>query len=187
MENKGQVTDFDGKSRADILFVMKAPGLDVYIGNDGLHYQFTQTENMEAFVKYQEQMQTMLTDPKTLVPEKLNITTYRVDMKLQGANSNPVVLTEKQSSYYENYYNIAAAPEGITDVRGYEQITLKDIYTRIDCVLYTINDALKYDFIAHPGAAYRHIKMAYRGAGEMKILEDGSLWFNTPLGSIQCH
>ncbi|MEY4202925.1 MAG: hypothetical protein RL013_628, partial [Bacteroidota bacterium] len=176
MENKGQITDQTGNLRSDVLYVLRTKGASVAITRRGLSYQFanTNTENPGIVgIKIKDEYSTPRTD------------FYRMDVVFSDANeySRPVPAGEPE--YVENYFNIPGSPEGITGVKGYERITLEDVWPGIDWVVYTDDGFIKYDFVVHPGADPSRIAMEYKGAVSLSLQSDGTLLAVTPMGEIR--
>ncbi|MCB0638881.1 MAG: hypothetical protein KDC54_19770, partial [Lewinella sp.] len=162
MENAGQVTNSDGVVRADILFLARQGGVKVAIKANGLSYQFEKHKALESPFS-----------------DEATVTIYRLDLELLNANPTPVVERTKPHPYFENYYNIASAPEGILGVRAYEQITLREVYPGIDWVIYTRDGQMKYDFVVQPGADPAQIRLRYSGSTDLQLNADGSVMAQT--------
>lgn len=62
-----------------------------------------------------------------------------------------------------------------TDVRTYDRLLYRDLYPGIDLVFGEGGNALKTDFIVHPGADPDAIRIRYSGAENLWIDEDGNL------------
>ncbi len=174
LENRGQVVDSEGEHRSDVLFTTRSRGVKVFISDRGLYYQFRQEER--AKVSWHSPLPTM-------DPGKESRTTYRIDVELVGANPDPEVIRKAPTGYYENYY-LAHCPEGITGVKSYEKVILKDVYPGIDWVLYRKGEFMKYDFLVHRKADPSRIRMRFDGAKGMKLLKNGDLKVKTPLGIL---
>ncbi|WP_313491896.1 MULTISPECIES: DUF7948 domain-containing protein [Sphingobacterium] len=75
IENIGQVTDQFNNPRPDIIAKYQAgSGLNIYLFNTGIHYQFSTKNEL-----------------------------YRMDVKLIGANPNPRIKKEKMTTFKEQY------------------------------------------------------------------------------------
>lgn len=171
MENKGQVKDHQGKNAVDVLFTASNAGAKLFITATGIHYQFTKSENsMPKIVKADNLKRT---NGKT--------ETHRFTVALQGSNTNPQVVAEKQAAYTETYLN---AGNNIQNVKSFERITLKNVYKGIDWVIYNKDGFMEYDFIVHPGSDASQIKLKVTDADEMQIAENGSLKIKTRLGEV---
>jgi hypothetical protein len=175
-ENKGQVRDQKGNPRTDIDFVLKAPGMTLYIGNGQLHYQFIK-----------EQARDTTTYTKANPPKHYQVagglTVSRLDLSLEGANKDAAFSKEEPRKAKYQYYT-DADPDGVTGVQAYGKIIYKNIYPSIDWVLYTNGKSLKYDFIVHPGGKVSDIQMKYEGAESMQLQKDGSLKVSGRLGTL---
>lgn len=166
LENKGQVTDQDGISRTDIDFKVSATtGLNVFIGKNGLHYQWAdvaskQNGSTEA------------------------VSMYRMDVSLLESNPNAAVTVEKKQTFTERYY-LASLPNG-TVAHSFAKVTYHNVYPNIDWVLY-FNEAgqLEHDFVIRPLGKVSDIKIQYNGSGKLTLNNDGSLTALTPLGEVR--
>ncbi len=179
IENKGQFTDDKGKPVPHVLFRASAPATDIYITTSGISYVFVKAEEDEE------------EEHKAGYREKMKIEWSRVDMDIRGAviKKENISALEQEEVYY-NYY-APHCPDGILQVRSYRKIIVKNVYPGIDWVLYRGSGvkgrgtgAIKYDFIVHPGADPRLIKLEYKGARKGKQLKPTSLQFNSEYGKI---
>ncbi|MBK8966749.1 MAG: SBBP repeat-containing protein [Lewinellaceae bacterium] len=177
MENKGQVRGPHGEARPEILFSANGRGCKVFVTATGLSYQFEKIEYPEGY-EPRNRHERLGPDAKT------RHNTHRVDMRLAGANPNPTIHREQAAAYYENYYNIPEAPEGILGVQAYEKLRFEQVYPGIDWLLYSKGQGLKYDFVVQPGADPALIRMDYSWADKMNLNPDGSLSIVTALGEL---
>ncbi len=156
IKNVGQITLPDGTPRHDIDFKLKAPGIDIFIAAEGLHYQWTKPT----------------AEGKTEV--------YRLDMTLEGANPDAEIVTEEHISYSERYYTTTIKG---ANAPACKKITYRNIYPGIDRVIYIKGNQTEYDFILHGGANPANIKMRYHGADSI-LLNAGGLNVYTPFGKV---
>lgn len=178
MQNHGQVTDQDHHQRKDIGYKLSAPGMSVFIGKDGLHYQWSKTRKSPKLEHNVLQVPGMPEQDK----ETSYITDmYRLDVTLVGANAKATVEEEGQLEYTENYY-LPQCPDGIT-THTFGKIIYKNIYPGIDWVLYTSDGQFKYDFVVHAGADATNIKLRYDGSTSLDM-KDGAVTAVTPFGNI---
>ena len=184
LENKGQVTDQYHNTRPDIQFRIAAtPGLNIFIGNGAIHYQFSKAEHTASAIKPgYSRLQTDL--PEKEVPN--DFTMYRMDVELAGADTSARVITEEKLDYYENYFTPGTNGQSVK-ASTWKKIIYKDIYPHIDWVLYVSNGALEHEFVIKDGGNAADIKLKYGGASELKINIDGSLAASTPFGIITEH
>jgi hypothetical protein len=205
IENKGQITDQHQNPRSDIDFRVSAPGMNIFIGEGQVHYQWSK---VNAAMRQCDNAAIPKLGSTSPLQGDLGVETYRLDVTLLGANKNAQLITEEQQEYYENYY-LPQFPNGQT-AHSYKKIIYKSIYPNIDWVLYVANskfksqnskegEGLKYDFIIHPGGNYKDIRIKYDGAASINLNnipennhlplgEAGrGLLVTTPFGSITEH
>ncbi|RYD57412.1 MAG: T9SS type A sorting domain-containing protein [Sphingobacteriales bacterium] len=182
IENNGQVTDQFHKQRGDIDFKLSASGMNIYIGDGQVHYQWSKTTRAEGTGKKsrpQRSREMLFERPKREKMPLPTCETYRLDVVLAGANSGAKLIMQEEQEYYEHYYG--GDFEG--KVSSYRKAIYKDIYPNIDWVLYIRDNQLKYDFIVHAGGNPADIKLKYNGATSLAI-KDGAFTATTPFGSI---
>ncbi len=196
LENKGQVMDQNRQPRPDIQFAIKAaPGLNIFIGNGAIHYQFGKAEGTGADKGSSSGQKSHLPLRPLLrgtLPRRgaeadeaapVSYSMYRMDVELIGANLNAEVVTEQKQDYYENYFNERTGEHGAT-AYTYNRITYKNIYPNIDWVLYMKDGQLEHEFVIHAGGRASDIQLKYGGATGLKVNADGSLTATTPQGII---
>lgn len=175
IENNGQIVDQHRHPRKDIDFGLTGSAINVFIGGGQVHYQWAKAETDISSAIHEQ-----LLKPGQQAANS-NISFYRLDAVLAGANVNAQVITEEKQPYYENYY-LAQCPQGIT-AHSYRKITYKDIYPDIDWVLYIKGSQLEYDFVVHEGGKVNDIKIRYEGASSLGLSE-GRLMITTPYGTV---
>ncbi len=178
LENKGQIIDNNRNPRQDIIAVTRSKGVQVFIGKQGLHYLFAKADTTDSPTANPK-----FSNGDSTYNENIDVTTFRLDVHLVGSNPTPSVEYEDATAFYENYY-LAHCPEGITGVRTFKKIILKDVYPGIDWVFYQHGEFMKYDFVAQPGADISLIQLQFDGATKIQKHDDGSILISTPLGSI---
>ena len=119
------------------------------------------------------------------------ISYYRMDMKLLGAviNKDSIIKEQQGNQGHYNYF-YPHCPDGIYNVNEYGKITIKSIYQGIDWIIYTNTKSeshpLKYDFIIHPQADYRQIKIKYINAQDVyPSIDKSKLNIKTIAGNIE--
>lgn len=174
IQNKGQIVDDAQNIRSDVLYKVPVTGGDFYVRKTGVTY-------VQYVLNSSEKMEERKTNNHQQVKSILK--GHRVDIDLNGASFSGEIIEEGEASEYSNYYQ-AHCPNGITHVKHFEKITIKNIYPGIDWVHYTNKGHLEYDFIVHPGADPSVIRMKISGAHRWKINNDGDLEIKTTLGKI---
>jgi len=143
IENKGQMTDMNGKTIPSVFFHTSSPGVDVYLRDSGLTYIFTR----------------ITTDPGNSQAKGKNATGVqtkkewaRLDMILEGSSISraQIVTGAPAGQGYTNYYH-AHCRDGILRVNEYNELIVENVYEGIDLVLHSDQSSgIKYDFIIHP-------------------------------------
>ncbi|MBI2272094.1 MAG: SBBP repeat-containing protein [Bacteroidetes bacterium] len=184
LENKGQITDASGKPLPFVFFKTETPGLNMFVTDKGLTYMFIKTHEKE---KNDHKYAGNKFSQRTEQPEQEEIKTEwtRIDMSLKGATiKKENIFNEGMSTGFSQYF-LAHCPDGITDVRSYEKITIEEIYPGIDWVLYNSdNKGFKYDFIVHPGADPKQIELVYSSLLPLKLNSNGNIEIKTNLGTL---
>lgn len=177
--NIGQVRDQYRNPRNDIQFSVAATGgLNIFIGNGELHYQFSKAENLP--------LQPIKEDRKhrrqdTPAPQQYSM--YRMDVALIGANKNAEIVTVGEQAYHQNYFTDWTGGKELT-AHSFSMVTYKNVYPNIDWVFRISNGQLKHEFVVRPGGNASDIKLKYCGATSLSLNADGSLTAATPQGSI---
>ncbi len=163
IENKGQLVAKDATEYGDIQFRLSTAGMNLFVGNGALHYQFRQVDNSDE--------------------NQAIIHSYQMDVSLVGANPNSKITKSGMLDYFETYYT-TGVENGIT-AHAYNKITYHDVYPGIDWVLYLNQSNIEYDFVVRPGADVSLIKLHYGGATDLSIGADGGIVAKTPMGTIR--
>lgn len=185
-ENKGQITDQDGKVNQDVRYLFHSNGLNVQLRTGGFSYdiyEIKKTSNPDFSKKEKNALP---------VPDQYHVSEYiyeklihRVDIDLVNSNTQSTITAEGKSPDYDNYYNLSDNPKGISNVHRYQKIRYKNIYPHIDLVFFKPKDTLKpieYNFIISPGGKISDIKMKFNGAPA--LIKDGKLTMNVRFGEI---
>lgn len=180
-ENRGQITDMLGAPRPDLLFSAHANGMDLFLSSTTLYYQFQRTIYPEGYRTDLKMMKHRLNEDS--LEKRIKTETFRFSISLEQSNPQPEVSTELQSNSADNFY-LFCCPNGITNVRSYGKLILHDVYPGIDWVLHSNGAGLKYDFVVHPGASPKRIKLRISNAEKLTITPSGDAVFHTSLGDV---
>jgi len=178
--NYGQVQDFEGKPVKDIIFSTKAPGLHLFFKKDGVSYVIYSKTNGESNSPGGFDLKDRL-NKKDSSP--LNYA--RVDLELVGGNiDRSKIVFEDELPGYVNYY-LPSCPEGITNLKTYRVVRVKDVYPGIDWVFrYDADGNLHHEFVIKPEGNPDEIKLKVKWA-DVKLSDDGSeIILSTPVGDI---
>jgi len=109
----------------------------------------------------------------------------RWNVKLDFLDANPDVQvlgtdrTEAVISYFKG-----SREEWKTGLPTYSSVLYRELWPGIDLLYSGTVDRLKYQFVVRPGADPGQIRLAYRGASEVKLGREGALQIDTPLGGF---
>jgi hypothetical protein len=172
-ENKGQVSDQNYQPRPDVLFGGVDGKMAFHIKKNGISYQLNRVDSRKKEKDGRNE--------EMNVPDK--VTVHRVDIKWKNCNSQVTTATDEAVEGYGNYY-LAVCPDGVTNVKSYKGITVKNIYNNIDIHYYESDGSLKHDYIVAPNSDYKQIQLEVSGA-KIELAEDGSVLLKTSLGDVQ--
>jgi hypothetical protein len=178
LENKGQVRDQHGRPRPDVLFSGEAAGLSYHLLATGLHYQLLRVERWRP----EASPGLDFGEGQGEVPDRIGV--YRIDVAWAGANPGVRVEPGPALPGHEHFYHVPAGAPSALWVRRYQSLWYRGIYPGIDLHYYRgAHGGLKYDFIVHPGADHRHIRMEIKGA-DLAVGSQGGLVLDTPFGQV---
>jgi len=95
-------------------------------------------------------------------------------MRLQDAATSPRITGVDQLPGKVNYL-VGNKSDWRTNIPTYERVRYEQIYSGIDLVYYGNQRQLEYDFVIAPGASFKQIRMAFDGAGKLKLNRRGDL------------
>lgn len=166
IENKGQWHE-------DILFKSKFLGGNLWIQQKKMlfHIQdFSATQGMHAnFDANQES----LVNRQTVI-----------HLNFLGSNEINTVIKQEPTPNYYNYFLGNDKTKWASEVRGYGEATLKDLYDGIDLKLIEQKEHLKYEFHVAPNTDPSAIKLEYVGQEKLYVNDNGDLIVKTLLGEI---
>jgi hypothetical protein len=108
-----------------------------------------------------------------------------IRMNLVGARSTAQVAGVDELPVRSNYFTGNDPGKWRTDVRQYAKVRYTGVYPGIDLVYYGNQQELEYDFIVSPGADPSKIRLAFKGAKDVSIDNNGELILRTRGGEIR--
>ncbi|GEC71919.1 gliding motility-associated C-terminal domain-containing protein [Flavobacterium flevense] len=168
-ENKGQITDQNGKPNNAVKFLLNTNGLNVQLKQNGFSYDIYETKKIPVKHRIEENnsISSIAKNDKKVPDYNLEYTFHRIDIDFVNSNPHVELISNEESKDYDNYYNVPDKPEGIVNVHQYQQITYKNIYPNIDVVFSIPKDsskAVEYNFVVHPNGKISDIQLKFNGA-----------------------
>ena len=108
-----------------------------------------------------------------------------LSMKLEGANSMPVVSGVDRQAARANYIVGNDPTKWIKDVETYSRVLYSGVYPGIDLMFYGNQQRLEYDFTLAPGADFRGIRLRFEGADQIELSPEGALVLHTAAGDVR--
>lgn len=116
--------------------------------------------------------------------ENLSYQSTVVAAHFVGSSAVQVIEKEKPSSHYYNYFIGNQASKWAAEVRAYETVILKELYSGIDLKIADNGHEFKTEWWCAPGSDPRLIQIDWKGAEHVRVDEQGNLVIRTPLGTI---
>ncbi len=108
-------------------------------------------------------------------------------LRLVAAKRNPQVVGLNRLPGKTNYFIGSKQNDWHTNIPSFARVEYKDVYPGVNIAYYGNQRQLEYDFIVAPGAKTEQIKLAFDGADEIRIDEQGELVLSTAGGEVRQH
>jgi Bacterial Ig-like domain (group 3)/Cep192 domain 4/Beta-propeller repeat len=105
-------------------------------------------------------------------------------LRIAGGNPNPQIDALEEQGGKVNYYLGSAPGSWLTGIPLYAKVRYRGIYPGIDVVHYGNQGRLEHDFIVHPGADPRLIRMKISGANSVSLDRSGTINLKTASGAM---
>ena len=96
---------------------------------------------------------------------------YVLQLEFVGAREVEPVGEQRAEALF-SYFR---GPQEWVSARSYRRLTYQELWPGIDLSFYGQGGRLKYEFLVRPGANPEQIRLAYRGADSLTVLESGEL------------
>ncbi len=164
IENKGQWQSF-------ILYKADIPGGDLFITNTGLVYNLVDEQALH------EQQHKKVDAP---------VNAHAIFVDFAGANNNYTHQAYIPAVTLYNYFLGKDDSKWATGARAFQKIVLQNVYPQIDFEIKGEDGGIKTAFIIKQGANSSDIKLAYRGANQLSLI-NGDLNVQHSIGQIKEH
>jgi len=108
---------------------------------------------------------------------------WNVKLDFLDANPNVEVLGSEKTPAVVSYFK-GSREDWKTGLATYSSVLYRELWPGIDLVYSGTVNRLKYQFVIKPGADPERIRLAYRGASQVKLGREGALEVETPLGGF---
>jgi hypothetical protein len=160
VENRGQWP-------TEARFLSRLPGLDLWIGDQGLVYDIYRRE---------QQADASIKDASAI--ERVG---HVVGMRFIGAEPSSRAFGVEA---LPSRFNYAAGGADLVSAGTYREGSIRGLYKGIDLILHIEQGSPRYDFIVAAGADPSKIRIGYDGAGRVGVDRDGSLRMTTSMGDV---
>jgi hypothetical protein len=169
MENRGQLG-------GDTRFHLKIPAGNVYFSPGEIVYQ----------ILYRKQVENR-SEKRTTGKERnsgKNIAYENVRLAFMGANETAKVEGIEETEAKANFFRGSNPEEWIAGVRTYQKLIYRDLYPRIDLVLYGNSGRIKQEYRVKRGGNAEDIQVCYEGVERIEITKKGQLEIWTKNGKL---
>jgi photosystem II stability/assembly factor-like uncharacterized protein len=108
-----------------------------------------------------------------------------VRMKLVGANAGARIVAIDELPGKSSYFIGNDPKKWLTNVPNYSRVKYQNAYPGVDVVFYGNQRQLEYDFIVAPGADFKQVRLAFDGAGRIRLDDSRDLLIETSVGEIR--
>jgi gliding motility-associated-like protein len=158
----------------DVMYRARVENGYLYLGLDNMIYNFYEYPILNL----------THANPTAKVPEGTPyFRSHTLKVNFKEANPFTELEQSKPSSEYYNFYLGNDRERWASNVKAYTRVKYADLYEGIDFMLYTHDEALKYDFIVQPGASPNTIQIEYEGADKI-FLHKEKLMIHTSITNI---
>jgi hypothetical protein len=165
IKNSGQLDE-------SIAYHLKMPGGNVHFARDSIRYQFvSSTGKAEPTLAPKPEEYRTRTEPVSV--ETLNV-------RFEGAGDSVEVLGVGEHEARFNFYQGAEPESWVEGTRSFAKVKYKNLYSKIDMVVYEHKDLLKQEYKVRPGGLVSDICVAYEGARSIRVNDRGQLEILTP-------
>ncbi|GGB90135.1 hypothetical protein GCM10011325_16990 [Dyadobacter sediminis] len=113
------------------------------------------------------------------------IPAHGVEVVFQNASESIRYKPERETRIHYNYFLGKEESKWAGNVKAFEEVTYKNVYTGIDLRIYMHQFKLKYEFIVQPNADPAQIRLKYNGAENISLNENGQIVVKTSIGQFK--
>ncbi|NCC87637.1 MAG: T9SS type B sorting domain-containing protein [Clostridia bacterium] len=169
IENQGQFKHFD-----DAKFLLRTDDMSVWFMSDRVVFLSEEVKNTPNAMSIAERQK-----GNDNLADKLSAQTLvkRFDLIFVDAQQDIQIVGENVYDYSWDFY-LSHCPDGIKEVKSFENVRYEEIYPGIDLVFNFQDNILKYEFEVSPFSNISDIKFAWEGVENLKMTPNGDIQFN---------
>lgn len=118
------------------------------------------------------------------IPDEIQMKQRILSIEFLNAQHVSTIEKVEPTDHYYNFFIGDDSGNWASQVKGYNEFTLQNIYPNINLKLLEKQEDLKYEFILAPKANPELIRMKVKGHDKLKINRKGELEIQTDLGNI---
>lgn len=158
----------------DVRFLARAGGVDLWVTDDGLVYDFHATDAAAPVAP----------EDVDAGPPAGTRHGHVVRMRFEGARADRVTGREQRTAYH-NYFLGDDPARWAAHVPLYDEVVLEDLYDGVDLRLYDDGGLPRYDLVLAPGADLGQVRVEFEGADALTLTPGGALRMDTSLGPVE--
>ncbi len=171
--NKGQILT-PNNINPPIAYI-NLPTANVYLHTNGLRITATHPQD---FPKIHKSFHFQGTDSQFTIRKQV------FDLRFINSLTPSEIQFQQPQNYYLNFYLSNDPDKWLTNVQSFQKIILKNVYSKIDFVIYTSQNSIEFDWIIHPGANPNQIQIKADNYCSV-IINDDSISFVGKNASFQ--
>lgn len=162
-----------GQAQADVKFVGRGDGFALLLKPN------------EAVLSLHKRRLALAGGAAAATPNDESLASHLLSMKLEGANSTPLISGEEQQQVRANYFIGNDPAKWLRDVETFSRVSYSGLYRGVDLTFYGNQQQLEYDFTVAPGADPREIRLRFEGADDLELNSEGALILHTAAGAVR--
>jgi hypothetical protein len=176
IENRGQII-------GDAAYYLNDGDKTIYFNNQGLtfalnYFDAAHSRPQTTTGKNLKNLPPMPETPTVEAPDR-----WVVKMDFVGANPDVKLLAKEVNATTINNFK-GQKERWQTGLKTYRKLVYLNVWAGIDLEYSNDESGLKYTFVVKPGGDPNQIKVAYKGASDIKLGADGQLEIHTPAGPL---
>lgn len=178
IENRGQMDE-------RVAYYVQGHDKTVYFTDQGLTFALNKRPEPGTEARNEARLQPASFNPQLNNPQAQPSASERYVLKLDFVGARAGVHPEGRGQDGATFsYFRGPRSQWNAGVKSYSQIVYRDLWPGIDLVYAGTVNRMKYSFVVKPGADTNQIKLAWRGASDVKLNAAGELEVKTPMGGF---